>query len=140
MLPKIKNAIIFVSIALVLILAYVFLIKKTPEGENLVSFSGSQNNVVSNTSSSLDKDFLPLLLSVKNIKLDDSIFSDPAFIFLVDSSIVLTPDGNEGRSNPFALFGVEDEDDINIDLDLDLDLDLDIDNDNILDGSFFEVN
>jgi len=116
MSPKIKNAIIFLSIAAVLILAYVFLIKKSPEGENLVSSSDRQSNVNSpNIPTSLDKDFLPLLLSVKSIKLDDSIFSDSAFMVLVDSNIVLIPEGNEGRFNPFAFFGVEDdivEDDI----------------------------
>jgi hypothetical protein len=51
------------------------------------------------------KDFFALLLNVKNIKLDDAILSDPAFLSLRDSSIVLVPDGNEGRPNPFAKFG-----------------------------------
>ncbi len=51
------------------------------------------------------KDFLVLLSNVKNIKLDDTIFSDPAFNSLHDSSITLIPDGTEGRPNPFAQFG-----------------------------------
>ena len=55
--------------------------------------------------SPVGQDFLSLLLNVKNIKLDDSIFSDPAFINLHDSSITLTPDAVVGRPNPFAQFG-----------------------------------
>ena len=46
-----------------------------------------------------------VLLNVKNIKLDDSIFSDIAFSNLRDSSITLIPDGTEGRPNPFAPIG-----------------------------------
>lgn len=109
MLSKIKNAIIFLSIAILLILVYVFFIKKSPEGASLVS---SVNNPISTTNSTsslpaLDKDFPPLLLNVKNIKLDDSIFSDKAFQTLTDSSITLIGDGNEGRANPFAPLGAD---------------------------------
>ena len=106
MLPKIKNAIIFISIALALGLVYVFLIKKAPE-DNLVSYQAETDISAENPASSPDQDFLPLLLNVKNIKLDDSIFSDPAFMSLVDGSILLVPEGNEGRPNPFAPFGAE---------------------------------
>ena len=103
---KIKNAIIFVSIAVVLILVYIFFIKQSPEQDNLISVSDSPA-IIDTTGSTLDKDFLPILLNIKDIKLDDSIFSDPAFIVLIDSNVVLVPEGNEGRPNPFASFGVE---------------------------------
>ena len=65
-----------------------------------VSGAGSQNGA-----SLAAGDFLTLLLNVKNIKLEDAIFSDPAFQGLTDSSITLEPDGNEGRPNPFAPLG-----------------------------------
>ena len=110
MLPKIKNIIIFLSIAVAIVLIYLFVFKKSDEGANLQSTGATVPvvaEVASPVASSLDKDFLPLLLNVKNIKLEDSIFKDKAFISLVDSSIVLTPDGNEGRINPFAPFGYE---------------------------------
>lgn len=55
----------------------------------------------------LGQDFLSLLLNVKNIKLDDSVFAEPAFKSLVDSSITLVQDQKEGRPNPFAPLGVE---------------------------------
>jgi len=106
MSSKIKNIIIFLSIAIALVLIYIFLIKKSPDQANLVSIPDS-SSVNDQATSALDKDFLPLLLNVKNIKLDDSIFSDPAFIVLIDSNVVLVPEGNEGRPNPFANFGVE---------------------------------
>lgn len=89
-------------------LIYIFLID-APEEEsaNLVSTTSAplSSNMVGAGSQAIAQDFLTLLLSVKNIKLDDSIFSNEAFVGLRDSSIVLTPDGNEGRPNPFAPLG-----------------------------------
>ena len=115
MAPKIRNIIIFVIIAAIFVLIYIFFIKSSPDQSSLVlspsnpslpgvNSSGASANVPSSTSL-VAKDFLSLLLNVKNIKLDDTIFSDPAFNKLRDSSIVLTPDGTEGRPNPFAQFG-----------------------------------
>ena len=108
-MPKIKNIIIFTIIATVLILTYVFFIKKSPEENNLVTSSG---RVVSGAStntedSSITKEFLSILLSVKSIKLDDAVFADKAFTNLKDSSILLTSTGDEGRINPFAPIGSE---------------------------------
>ncbi|OGI61106.1 hypothetical protein A2814_02100 [Candidatus Nomurabacteria bacterium RIFCSPHIGHO2_01_FULL_38_19] len=108
MTAKIKNIIIFTAIGAVLILVYIFFIKKSPEQPALIStFSGEAEPSAdtSSQSSSITKDFLTLLLNVKNIKLDNTIFSDVAFSNLRDSSIVLIPDGTEGRPNPFAPFG-----------------------------------
>lgn len=115
--PKIKNIILFTVIALVMISVYVFFIKKDPEQKNLVTTSTPTNTIdrnilpVSGTDTQADsqiaKDFLAVLLSVKSITLDDSIFNDIAFTSLKDSSILLIPDGNEGRINPFAPIGVE---------------------------------
>lgn len=114
-MPKIKNIIIFTAIAAVFVLIYVFFIRPSPEEENLVlspstttlpNVDGSPASAGSQVAAPLvAKDFLALLLNVKNIKLDDAILSDPAFLSLRDSSIVLVPDGNEGRPNPFAKFG-----------------------------------
>lgn len=103
MLPKIKNIIIFVVILLVLILVYLFFFRSSTPEESLVS--STSNNTSATAENTVDGDFLPLLLSINNIKLDDSIFSDKAFMTLVDRSIELFPDGNEGRVNPFAPLG-----------------------------------
>ncbi|OGI63447.1 hypothetical protein A2818_00785 [Candidatus Nomurabacteria bacterium RIFCSPHIGHO2_01_FULL_40_12] len=105
-----KNIIIFLSVAVFFILFYIFFIRKTPEVASLVSSSSVSPASATNipdANSLIAKDFLNLLLNVKNIKLDDSIFADNAFNSLRDSSIVLTPDGNEGRPNPFAPLGSE---------------------------------
>ncbi len=111
MTPKIKNIIIFASVAIILILVYIFFIKSSPEEDNLVSTDNSAKVVTTTNNSSADtlanKDFLAILLSVKSIKLDDSIFSDAAFTTLHDSNVVLSPDGNEGRPNPFAPIGAD---------------------------------
>jgi len=113
MAPKIKNIIIFAVIAVVLILIYIFFIKPSPEQQNLVSSTTSLNTALTDTNTTVDqnsliaKDLLSVLLSVKSVKLNDTIFSDTAFINLYDSSILITPTGDEGRLNPFAPIGSE---------------------------------
>ncbi len=52
-------------------------------------------------------DFLSVLLNVTNINIDSSIFTDPAFKKLRDSTIVISQEGNQGRPNPFAPIGVD---------------------------------
>ena len=107
MASKIKNIIIFIVIVAVLILIYVFFFKQSPEEDGLISSSGNPvlPSAAVSDQNSIGKDFLSILLNVKNIKLDDSIFSDPVFASLHDSSIELISDGNEGRPNPFAPLG-----------------------------------
>ncbi|OGI66243.1 hypothetical protein A3A95_02100 [Candidatus Nomurabacteria bacterium RIFCSPLOWO2_01_FULL_39_18] len=117
MSPKTKNIIIFSSIAVIFILIYIFFIREDEPESGLVSSSATTivspppNSVMQNTinesQSSIAKDFLALLLSVKNIRLDDTIFSDKAYNSLRDSSIILIPPGNEGRPNPFAPIGTD---------------------------------
>ena len=116
MTPKIRNIIIFTGIAAIFVFIYIFFIKPSPEEPSLVSSpsgtalpnidgSPATANIPNDISATVNEDFLALLSSVKNITLDDSIFSDPAFSSLRDSSITLIPDGTEGRPNPFAQFG-----------------------------------
>jgi len=113
MTPKIKNIIIFVAIGLVLVLGYVFFLKPAPAEPSLTSSSDAGTSATGGTTASTDQnsaitqDFLSLLLSVKSITLDDSIFATPAFNSLQDSTIVLTPDGTQGRPNPFAPIGTD---------------------------------
>ena len=111
MTPKIKNIIIFVIIGLVFVSIYFFYIKKDPDDEaTLVSSSALaevEDASVGVENSLLAREFLTLLLSVRSINLNDSIFADNTFLSLRDSSIVLVPDGNEGRPNPFAPLGID---------------------------------
>lgn len=108
----IKKIIIFLIVALALALGYYFFFMKAPDDSSLVSSLGSSVGVSgtpgSNTNiTATNQDFLTILLNVKNIKLDDSIFSDPAFATLHDSTIVLVRDTTIGRPNPFAPIGFE---------------------------------
>ncbi len=57
------------------------------------------------TTTSVDQDLISLLLELKSIRLDDSIFSDPAFNSLQDFSQELVQEPI-GRMNPFAPLGV----------------------------------
>lgn len=108
---KPKNIIIFIVAALILTLVYIFFLKPSPEPDGLVTVPANpatSSSGVSSSPNALDtNDFLNVLLNVKNIKLDDTIFSSPAFNTLRDSSIVLTPDGTEGRADPFAPIGYD---------------------------------
>lgn len=49
----------------------------------------------------IGKDLLVVLEKIESIKLDESIFTDPAFVSLQDYSITLVPE-TAGRINPFA--------------------------------------
>lgn len=117
-MPKIKNIIIFVAIGIVLTSVYVLLIKKNDAPSALVTTSATTTAPATATgtvtqtkditkNSQIAKDFLTLLLNVKSISLNDSIFSDIAFEHLKDSSILLIQEGKEGRPNPFAPLGVD---------------------------------
>jgi len=107
MSSKIKNIIIAVVIVGIIIIAYFVFFKKAPEQANLVSSTGNPvlPDTIADQTSVMSKDFLALLLSVKNIQLNDAIFAEPAFTTLRDSTIELIQDGNEGRPNPFAPLG-----------------------------------
>ena len=107
MSPKIKNTIIIAVAGVVLIAAYFLFLRPGPEEASLEPVGNPLLPAGAPLSSGTlnSGDFLSLLLNVKNIKLDDAIFNKPAFLSLSDSSITLTPDGTEGRPNPFAPFG-----------------------------------
>lgn len=107
MTQKSKNIILFTVIAGVFVLIFVFFMGDEPDPASLVVTDGAQSLNPANTTDPITTDFLSLLLNVRTIKLDDSIFSDRAFLSLRDSSIILLKDGTEGRPNPFAPIGAE---------------------------------
>ena len=110
MTSTIRNLIIFIGIGAILVMIYIFFIKPGPETPDLTSSGDATTLPDASTTTSPDttiQKILPLLINVKNIKLDLSIFNDRAFTTLHDSSIVLVPDGNEGRPNPFAPIGTD---------------------------------
>ncbi len=117
MASKIKNIILFLGIGAVLVAVYVMFLKPKPATPNLVSGTTGTTTQTPTTNagtvvddktkenSDLAKQFLSLLLSVRSINLDNQIFSEPSFVSLKDSTIVLVDDGSEGRPNPFAPIG-----------------------------------
>ena len=110
MSSKVKNIIIIAVVAIALIVAFLVFFKKPAQTADLVSTSASTQTASSDASASagspIGQDFLTTLLNVKSIKLDDSIFSNPAFLGLRDTSIQLVQDPTqEGRPNPFAPIG-----------------------------------
>ncbi|OGI75621.1 hypothetical protein A3C67_00855 [Candidatus Nomurabacteria bacterium RIFCSPHIGHO2_02_FULL_42_19] len=110
MFSNIKNIIIFVVIGGILVFVYIYFFQGNPEEDNLI-FSdplvSGETGATDGASISVGRDFISLLLNIKSITLNDSIFTDPAFITLRDSSIILIQDGTEGRPNPFAPIGSE---------------------------------
>lgn len=50
------------------------------------------------------REILALLAELKSVRLDESIFSDPMFQSLLDTSVELNPEP-KGRPNPFAPLG-----------------------------------
>lgn len=107
--PKLKNILIITGIGIVIIALLFFFLRNTPEEQDLVSSASSQDALQSGGVSQFDSSsyFLSLLLSVRSIKLDESIFSGTIFPSLRDSSVILLPDGDEGRVNPFAPIGFD---------------------------------
>ncbi len=116
-MKTIRNTIIFLSLAAIFAAIYFFYIKPSSDTPALTSSTTSSSSASSplgtsstqtGTNGNVAQDFLNLLLSVKSIKLNDAIFSDAAFATLDGShSIILTPDGTEGRPNPFAPFSAD---------------------------------
>lgn len=74
--------------------------------ETYFSQSSSTTDLQVSTSqtSAQDQDFLNLLLQIKNINLDTSIFQNSAFISLQDDTLPIL-DQPYGRPNPFAPIG-----------------------------------
>ncbi|MDQ3244770.1 MAG: hypothetical protein M3P22_00250 [bacterium] len=108
-MPKIRNILIFIAIGVVLFGAYFFFVKKekTPDLVTNTNTIVDTNTNVGVPNYQIVANALPVLLSIQDIKLDDSLFFDPTFKHLKDASIILIPDGNEGRPNPFAPIGFD---------------------------------
>ena len=107
--PKLKTILIIVAIVIIIGVVIFFVSSKSsPSGSQsrgLVSSTGAPVTSVSTRSDdSIGNQFVSTLLNLKDIKLDNSLFSDPAFQSLNDFTITLVQPGGEGRANPFAPF------------------------------------
>jgi hypothetical protein len=109
MSSNIKNIIMVVILIAILVFGYIFFFKNKSDNQpNLTSsfVSGLIPNSDSKSTLNEDTEFITVLLGIKNIKLNDSIFSNIAFTNLRDSSIILVQEeGSQGRLNPFAPIG-----------------------------------
>lgn len=75
------------------------------------SRTGASQGLQSNTTvgeGSTGSQVVAILRNLSVIKLDDSVFRNPAFALLTDISISLPPVTNQGRRNPFAPVGAGD--------------------------------
>lgn len=93
MFQKIKKPLIILAILLLGFVGYNTLIKK-PTTENLTLTQVS-------SVASPEQSILPLLLKIKDISFDATIFNDPVFKSLEDYGLSITAE-ETGRGNPFA--------------------------------------
>lgn len=108
--PKIRNIIIFAGIFALLVAGYVlFFGKPSAEVPALTTTSGTAGSSTASTVAGADvgREFLATLLSLRTIKLDTAIFSNPAFLALRDFELTLIQEANPGRTNPFSPLGTE---------------------------------
>lgn len=92
---KLKLPIIVMAALVAGFILYNSFIKK-PTSTSLLDTRGSGA-----ATSTPDRDFLPLLLSIQNVNLDQKIFIDPVFRALIDWSQTIVPE-SVGKQNPFS--------------------------------------
>ncbi|MEK7567717.1 MAG: hypothetical protein AAB513_02240 [Patescibacteria group bacterium] len=96
---EIKNIVIFVAILSGLYFGYNYFFAENTSADPTTPIS------VSGSGGSVGGEVLPLLLELKKIKLDQSVFNDPIFKKLNNFSTELVlSEGDKGRDNPFAPF------------------------------------
>ena len=87
-----------VIIALIIAAFFIYSFFFAPKDDAVLKESGGTTTV------SVDNELIALLLELKALKLDDSLFSNSAFQSLQDFSQALVPEPI-GRENPFAPLG-----------------------------------
>ncbi len=93
---EIKNIVIFVAILGGLYFAYSFFFADETSSPTVVTAAPGGGG-------SVGGEVLPLLLELKKIKLDQSIFSDQVFLQLKNFGVELfLVESDKGRVNPFA--------------------------------------
>ena len=95
-LKKYKTTLLIIAIVAVAFIAYSFIFGGEKDNDLLTSDSLSDN-----TSAVVESDLLTLLLDIRSIKLDESVFSNKAFKSLEDFGQDIIPEP-VGRENPFA--------------------------------------
>jgi hypothetical protein len=83
----------------------------TSTNQNPVSLNDSSNTTP--TSSIKGTEIANLLKNINLIKLDDRVLSNPSFLALIDSSLILPSISVTGRANPFSRSAVLDSSTVN---------------------------
>ncbi len=95
-LEKLKLPFIILAVLIAMFVIYNSFVK-TP--------ATTSNSILKQTSAlpnqTPDKDFLPLLLQVQNVNLDQQLFADPVFRALDDGTQNIIPE-SIGKPNPFS--------------------------------------
>ena len=104
MSSTIKNILIFILILAAVGGGYYYFAGNSADTPALTAVSTS-GSVASDGDTGVEDAFLSTLLNIRNLQLDDSIFSSSAFRSLQDFTTELVDPGNEGRVNPFAPIG-----------------------------------
>ena len=99
LLTRYKNVLLLIAAVVLLFIAYTVLFKGDTSDEIL------NTGVPQGPAEIVERELLGLLIELKEVELDNTIFSDPAFRSLEDFSQELVP-LPVGRINPFAPFGV----------------------------------
>ncbi len=111
-MSTLRKIFLFIIILVVLIVGYMYISgkgNKTTSAGTLGSTTGAANvgtNASSAAQAQIGQQFLTTLLNLKNIKLDDSIFTQPSFTNLQDFTAPIGATDPEGRPNPFAPLGL----------------------------------
>jgi hypothetical protein len=107
----IKISLISVVVLGVAFAAYSFLSKESSDTDvglvsgftaQPVSSLGDQNPV---SGVEIGQEFISMLLSLRSLDLDTTLFQDPSFLSLIDKTITFQDPGGNGRPNPFAPIG-----------------------------------
>lgn len=94
---KIKNIVLAIVLIIALFIAYSLLFNAEDDGRLLTSESASP----ARGESAIVQEFISLLHTLNNLRLDTKIFEDPVFKALRDESVELQGQ-SRGRVNPFA--------------------------------------
>ncbi|PIP86707.1 hypothetical protein COV42_02595 [Candidatus Campbellbacteria bacterium CG11_big_fil_rev_8_21_14_0_20_44_21] len=97
-----RNVILAVAIAVLVFFLYKTFLSNSGEKRVLLGTDSADND----GSAASGREFLTTLLELRSLELDESIFSDRAFVILRDFSREVSPQPS-GRPNPFAEIGNE---------------------------------
>ncbi|MBI5005124.1 MAG: hypothetical protein HZC03_00765 [Candidatus Lloydbacteria bacterium] len=99
-----KNSIVIIGAALLIWVGYVTFFQKNTSPNSNTGLASENVLTGDSPQAQSGREILALLLNLKSLKLDASIFSDPSFQSLADFGQNI-PARPHGRGNPFAPIG-----------------------------------